>query len=318
MIRESRRSFTSKIQVHLKILMPYKAVADFEAILAKKAPFMSSSFGRLRDRYGDNWANGLNQTLKAISSGDLEKLEHAINGYVRFALETEKLQRRFAKEGRYLLGSQRDAAKEVFEDSDYMFSTYLPGVLLLNYLWSHEYDHLRYFCDDFLPLIIKSDDRRFCDIGVGAGFYSRIALSDVPDAAGTGYDISNHALAFAHKQMQHFGFSDRWFGENRDVTFDAPETKWPFIMSIQILHLLDDPVALLKGIRKILAVGGKGFISVGVTAAEIDAIYVYNSLDEVKSHIEEAGFTIIKEREDAAYAQRGNAPVPRLATFIVE
>lgn len=298
--------------------MSYKTVGDFEAILAKKAPFMSSSLARLRDRYGDHWENGLNQTLEAVSGGDLEKLEQAVNGYVRFSLETEKLQRRFAKEGRYLLGSQRDAAKEVFDDPDYMFSTYLPGVLLLNYLWSHEYDHLRYFCDDFLSLIIKSDDRRFCDIGVGAGFYSRMALSAAPDVVGTGYDISDHALAFAHKQMQHFGFSDRWFGENRDVTFDVPEAKWPFIMSIQILHLLDDPVALLKGMRKILAPGGKGFISVGVTAAEKDAIYVYNSLDEVKSHIEEAGFTVIKEREDAAYAQRGNAPVPRLATFIVE
>ena len=199
-----------------------------------------------------------------------------------------------------------------------MFSTYLPGVLLLNYLWPHEYDHLCYFCSEFLPLITESDDPRVCDIGVGAGFYSRMALSASDTISGTGYDISNHALAFAEQQMKYFGFSNRWTGENRDITYDVPETKWPFIMSVQILHLLDDPVALLKSMREILIPGGKGFISVGMTAAEIDAIYVYNTLDEVKRHIGEAGFKVVTERENAAYAQRGNDPVPRLATFIVE
>ncbi len=298
--------------------MPYKTVIKFEDIFAKKAPFMASSIGRLRERFGDAWEKGLEQTLDAVSGGDTEKLEQAAVGYIRFSLETEKLQRRFAAEGHYLSKSHCDTAKEVFENPDYMFSTYLPGVLLLNYLWPHEYGHLCYFRDEFMKLIAESSDRRFCDIGVGAGFYSRLALSTTDDVIGTGYDISDHALAFARQQMEHFGFSGRWKGENRDVTFDVPDEKWPFIISVQILHLLDDPVALLKGMRKILAPGGKGFISVAMTAAEIDAIYVYNTMGEVREHLETAGFRVIKERENAAYAQRGNDPVPRLATFIVE
>ena len=84
---------------------------------------MVKSLVTLKERFGEAWEKGLDQTLEAVSGGDIEKLEQAVIGYVRFSLETTKLQQRFVKEGHYLSQSQRDTAKEVFDDSEYMFST---------------------------------------------------------------------------------------------------------------------------------------------------------------------------------------------------
>jgi hypothetical protein len=66
-----------------------------------------------------------------------------------------------------------------------------------------------------------------------------------------------------------------------------------------------------------LAPGGFAFIAAAVTAAERDHIYLYESANEVKSHLEAAGFRVVDEQEDKAYASDGDRPVPGNAAFLV-
>jgi SAM-dependent methyltransferase len=236
---------------------------------------------------------------------------------VRFALDALRLQKRFEKERVYLPKSYDDAARAVYHNREYMETLYLPGILLSHYLWPHHYRQLCYFQREFMPRVRQAGGRRFLDVGVGTGFYSRQALAASPDIRGTAYDISEHSLAYARFQVDAFGFSDRWTGEIRNVITDAPAETWPSIVSVEVLEHLEDPLTYLKAIRTRLEGGGLGFVTAAITAPNEDHIYLYRDHREVAAQIEAAGFSILDFQEDLAYEPKADEPVPRLAAFIV-
>jgi SAM-dependent methyltransferase len=295
----------------------YPHLEKFERILAQVAPYMASAVEKGRDAFGENWERQYEETLGTLFNDDEARLIAAARGYVRFALDALRLQKRFEIERVYLPKTYDEAARAVYHNKEYMDTLYLPGILLSHYLWPHHYRQLCYFHREFMPRALRVGGGRFLDVGVGTGFYSRQTLAAAPEITGTAYDISDHSLAYARAHVAAFGFAARWRGEIRNLITDPPTETWPCIVSVEVLEHLDDPLAYLKAARGRLAEGGLGFITAAITAPNEDHIYLYNDYREVAAQLEAAGFSIQDFQEDLAYEPKADEPVPRLAAFIV-
>jgi SAM-dependent methyltransferase len=294
-----------------------KDIGRFEQVLNSKAPFMVPSYLRQKSLFGDHWAAEFDQLIGAFAGSTDERLEKAIEGYVNFAVDGMRLQRKYEKSGRYEPKSYEEAGHQVYHNRDYMFGLYLPGILLSHYLWPHHYRQLQFFNRVIAPSIRDHPNPTFCDIGPGTGFYSRRFLETNERAEGWAFDISQSSLDYSKMQTDAFGVGARYHLENRNVISDPTTRQWPFLMSVEVLEHLEDPLSFLRAIRGMLEVGGRGFITAAVTAANEDHIYLYSSGDEVGTQMEEAGFTILDRQYDRAYDPKGEEPVPINAAFLV-
>jgi 2-polyprenyl-3-methyl-5-hydroxy-6-metoxy-1,4-benzoquinol methylase len=293
------------------------ALARFAATMNAIAPFMLPSFRRQRNEFGPAWAHQFAETVRLFAGRTDAELHAAVKGYVNFALDGMRLQKAFEKARRYAAKSYQDTSSAVYHNPDYMFSMYLPGILLSHYLWPHHYRQLLFFQRDFLPRFLAAPKKEFCDIGPGTGFYTRQLLVASPDAIGTAFDISASALEYCMRQVAAFGVAARWRQECRDIVANPSDRDWPFLVCIEVLEHLEDPLSFLKALRRMLARDGCGLISAAVTAPNEDHIYLYNSAAEVAAQIESAGFRIEAMREDCAYKPKSDEPVPINAAFVV-
>lgn len=293
------------------------AVARLESAMARIAPFMVPSLKRQQRDFGETWIERFGETIARLIGPTDAALESAVTGYVNFALDGMRLQKRFEKTRRYEAKSYADAATAVYHNPEYMFDLYLPGILLSHYLWPHHYRQLMFFEAAFRPRFLAAATLDFCDVGPGTGFYTRQLLCAAADARGTAFDISAPALDYTRRHVSAFAVADRWASEARDIVARPPSRQWPFLVSIEVLEHLEDPLRFLRALLGMLEPGGLGLISAAVTAPNEDHIYLYNSAADVRAQIEEAGFVVLAEQEDRAYAPKANEPVPINAAFIV-
>ena len=295
----------------------FSSVNQFETILQETAPYMASAVEKGRIEFGQTWESRLEESLKKIFKNDPKRLKHAAEGYARFALDSMRLQKRFEKEKIYIPKTFSQAAEEVYNNREYMFDLYLPGIFLSHYLWPHHYRQLCYFVESFVPLVAKYQKPEYCEVGVGTGFYSRMMLDSNEFIQGNVFDISPHSLDFAKNHVAAFGFGNRWSYEHRNILENPPDKKWPVLISVEVLEHLEDPLKFLKALRKILASEGTAFITAAITAPNEDHIYLYNNYQEIIDQLEEAGFSIFDFKEEIAYEPKHDEPVPRIASFIV-
>ncbi len=210
-----------------------------------------------------------------------------------------------------------EATKEVYLDEEYMLSEYLPGLLVSHFLWPHHCWHSRFFDSAFVSQMGLCPEPRFVEVGVGTGLYSRRVLQQIASARGTGVDISPASKAFTERHVRGFGFHDRYRAELRDiVTQPLPPIDW--MICIEVLEHLEDPLRFLRTLRGMLAPGGHAFITAALNAAHVDHIYLYESTDQVIAHLEAAGFVLEQGFVGAAYPRTTpDTPVPAIAAFVV-
>lgn len=92
----------------------------------------------------------------------------------------------------------------------------------------------------------------------------------------------------------------------------------PWLVCVEVLEHLEQPVEFLKALRAGLAPGGKAFITAALNAAHTDHIYLYRNGEEVWEHLNAAGFTLEQSLLAAAYAPPAkDVPVPLAAAFVV-
>jgi SAM-dependent methyltransferase len=228
-----------------------------------------------------------------------------------------RLQRRFERDLKYAPKTYAQASAEVYSNADYMQQAYLPGLLLSHYLWPHHFRQKLFFETAFVSFVRRAEIRNFCEVAVGTGTYSRILLQSHPEVRGVGFDVSDSALAASLSQATAFGVADRYRAERRDVVAH-PHEAVSALVCVELLEHLENPVALLSSLRRMLAPGGKAFVTAALNAANADHIYLYHNPQEVAVHLQQAGFAIEQGFFANAYAPPvKDAPVPAVAAFVV-
>lgn len=287
-----------------------------ESAFRSASPLFRDVVSRLRRDLGADWAQGADETIRRLFPTE-EDLIAAVKGYSRFALNILRLQARFEKTRAYQAKPYDQVCRDVYANGEFMRTQYLPGLLLSHELWPHHVRQRRFFESAFLSEMGRGGARTFYDVGIGTGFYSRLALVGLPAAVGVGYEISEESKAFSERQATAFGVGERLHVEIRNVVETPPEPiGW--LLCVEVLEHLEDPVAFLRGLRSILAPGGKAFVTTALNAPHDDHIFLYRTAAEVCDQFLEVGFEIEGYFCSPAGkpAFRG-APVPEVAAFVV-
>lgn len=295
-------------------------VAKLDATLRARHRFASGLVSRALDEFGAPWADEFDALLAALFPED-GALEAAVAGYATFAMQSMRLQAAFEREGRYKPKTHAEASAEVYDNERHMLDAYLPGLLLSHYLWPHHYRQLQFFEAAFVARMrvaaAAGQPVDFVEVGVGTGLYSATLLAALP-ARGLGLDLSPWSKAFCLRQLAARGLADRYDVELRDIIARPLERPPAWLVCVEVLEHLDEPVAFLRALRASMAPGGRAFVTAAVNAAHADHIYLYRSGADVLAHLREAGFW--PEQAFAATAYRPTlpgAPVPEAVAFVV-
>jgi SAM-dependent methyltransferase len=286
-----------------------------EARFRAASPVFREAVARPRAALGDEWADEFDETIERLLPSD-DDIALAVDGYSRFALDVLRLQARFDQTGVYDSRAYADVARDVYANGEYMRTCYLPGLLLSQYLWPHHYRQARFFERAFLEDMRRAAADRFYDVGVGTGFYSRLALVGAP-VSGVGFDISPSSREYAEHHAGAFGAADRYRVELRDVVRD-PADPVDWLVSVEVLEHLEDPLEFIRALRGLVRPAGKAFIATALNAPNADHIYHYRTADDVIRQLRQGGFSI--EQYFCALAgkpSRSDLPVAEVAAFIV-
>jgi SAM-dependent methyltransferase len=279
--------------------------------------FAADSVDRGAALFGEAWATEFEQVVSALFPST-QTIATAVKGYATFAMQSMRLQAVFEREHQYKTKSHEQASSEVYFNEKHMMQEYLPGLLLSHFLWPHHYRQLQFFNSAFVQAMRVAGATSFVEVGVGTGLYSGLLLRKLLSTKGLGIDISPSSKSFTEAQMLALGVGSRYTVELRDVTLIPIEPKADWVVCVEVLEHLDDPVAFLHGLRRSMAPGAHAFITAALNAAHADHIYLYRNANEVLAHLVEAGFTLEQSFVGAAYKPLSpSVPVPEAAAFIV-
>jgi len=298
-------------------LKNYPSLAFLNTTLRLKHRFAAESVERGLKIFGHAWAAEFEEVVSALFPNP-DTLAAAVKGYATFALQSMRLQAVFERELQYKAKTHEQAASEVYFNEQHMMQEYLPGLLLSHFLWPHHYRQLQFFESAFVQAMQVANATSFMEVGIGTGLYSSMLLRKIPQIEGIGLDISPSSKAFTEAQIKALKAEDRYHVELRDVTATPMDIKADWLVCVEVLEHLDDPVAFLRGLRRNMASGARAFITAALNAAHADHIYLYRNSNEVLTQLMEAGFTLEQSFVGAAYKPSSpGMPVPEAAAFIV-
>ena len=299
------------------ITKKYPSKALIDETLRANHRFASDSVNRCLELFGEPWAMEFEQVIGRLFP-NTEMLSAAAKGYARFAIQSMRLQAEFERVLKYRAKTHEQASNEVYFCEHHMMQEYLPGLLLSHFLWPHHYRQLQFFEGAFIQAMRVSGATSFIEVGIGTGLYSSLLLRKLPKIKGVGIDISPSSKDFTEAQMRVLNVANRYQIELRDVATRPMETKATWLVCVEVLEHLDDPVAFLRGLRRSMGTGARAFITAALNAAHADHIYLYRDSKEVLTQIVEAGFTLEQSFVATAYKPRSpGVPVPEVAAFIV-
>lgn len=303
---------TSKVETQ-----KYPSLALMSTVLREKHSFAAGSIDRCITLFGETWATEFEEVIGTFFPNP-ETLVPAIKGYATFTIQSMRLQAVFDRELKYKVKTHEQAASEVYFNEQHMMQEYLPGLLLSHFLWPHHYRQLQFFENAFIQAMRVAGATSFMEVGIGTGLYSSLLLRKLPKVTGIGLDISPSAKTFTEARVRSLNLADRYHVELRDVTNTPMDPRADWLVCVEVLEHLDEPVDFLRGLRRNMASGGRAFITAAMNAAHADHIYLYRNASEVLSHLTEAGFTLEQSFVGAAYKPASpSLPVPEVAAFIV-
>lgn len=292
-------------------------VGRLVGLFEKLARFARPSVERAAAEFGASWEADFDAMLGRFYRDD-DALMHAIKGYSGFVMDSMRRQKRFELELRYPAKTYAEAAVEVYHNDEYMRRQYLPGLLLSHYLWPHHYQQIQYFQQFFLAWLKREQVSEFAEVGVGTGIYSRMTLQGLPEIKGIGFDISAMSLQFTQAHIASFGLSDRYMGCQQNV-LEVPGSKcYRAVICVEVLEHLEDPVALLRGLKSLCVPDGKLFVTAALNAADADHIYLYRQPQDVLAQVDEAGLHLEHFFYANAYAPtKPGLPVPGALAMVL-
>jgi SAM-dependent methyltransferase len=220
-------------------------------------------------------------------------LREMVDAFVQFSTDVNLSQARYEASGHYENSSFADCYQELYSSRELM-DAYLWGVYLTNFLWAHHAEICLFFADRFLARLPA--DAALVELAPGHGGWGAWALHRLPGARLQAFDISPSSIAIASTVAQAAGVAGRARYTERNALepdADLVETAEGCICSFLAEHL-EQPQQLFDAVARVLKPGGLAFVTVALTAAQIDHIYEYRRESEPVAMAEAAGLRTLE------------------------
>ncbi len=227
-----------------------------------------------------------------------------------------KEQMHFDKTGRYSNDDFDEVRRNVYDNPDVMRSYYLEGLMLTHAFWPIHLDIHTFFSTQFVPRIPNAGEG--LEVGFGHGLYLLEILTERPAAVTHSFDISPFSCEYATRLLRAGGLSEDRFtlsiSDVRDsLPVDSGSQRWAVFA--EVLEHIPNPKEALKELARVLIPGAPLFATTVLFSNAIDHITQFESSDQVRQMLNEAGFQVEEERVLAVadYVERAKDPTVDLA-----
>ena len=217
-------------------------------------------------------------------------LDFSVDCYLRMLEDMLDERYKFIRTGNYSNTSFDEVEKQIYDNPEIM-DYHMHGLVLAQFLWFDQYERLLFFIENIKKYIPSAG--KYLEIGGGHGLYIFEALNILPDMKQFDLvDISKSSLALAKGIINDDNI--QFYLAN---IFDFKEDeKYDFINMGEVLEHVEQPLNLLKKAGDLLNKEGVLFITTPINAPMIDHIYLFNNKEEIRTLINQAGFTILLEK----------------------
>lgn len=243
-----------------------------------------------------NFSLGENLCKKAflMSGQNWDLYYDRVDSLIRFSYEYLFLQKNLEKSGRYLYSSYEEVEKNAYQnDASLTGPQYIWGMYFSLFFWPGRNKIYKFFHNDFVKN--KAVAGMVLEAPIGAGTFMADFLTSNSGWTGVGVDISESSIEFTKNYLKLDNVLDRIKIVKENIYKFKYDGLFNKILCGDFLEHVEDPLGILEILYNLLEKDGQVFISVAVWAANIDHIYLYKSVREVRDHIYASNFRIDKE-----------------------
>jgi len=247
------------------------------------------------------------QTRMPVLESILQRLSHIhednptwqaqmVASYIVLSMEFLKLQKQLERSGAYVYSSEQEVFEQVYNSEHVFGGYYLEGLLLSQGLWPNHFKLNEAFKQYFLPHVFAHS--QVLEVGVGTGLHQWWLLQHCPTVDYWGLDLSTFAIAFSR------AFSGIDACERATAQFDQKsisqglpyaDNTFDHVVMGEVLEHLDDPLGALKALYAVLKPQGYFYMTTVIFTANIDHIYLFHEVQEVRDMCLKAGWVIAME-----------------------
>ena len=213
------------------------------------------------------------------------------DGYIHFLMDVNRSQVEYERRGNYLNKSYSDVFNRVYNNPEFM-EFYHWGVFVSTFAWEHHIKIYDLYRNSFLPYL-NPEGGHLLDLGSGSGIWSFLTTYFSPQWISQGIDISEKSVELSTKMALSSGLNTKVTFKTYDALKYKGNKKYNAAISCFLMEHLEKPQLLLQNMASNLETKGYAFITVALTAAEIDHISEFHRESEIVLMAEEAGFRVI-------------------------
>lgn len=113
---------------------------------------------------------------------------------------------------------------------------------------------------DIHARLLADEPARVADIGMGLGWSSIALAKGYPNIHVDGFDLDEFSVQAANANAEAEGLSDRVRFHVRDAGDADLAGKYDFVMAIECIHDMSDPVSALRAMRRLVGPGGTALV----------------------------------------------------------
>ena len=262
--------------------------------LQNKAFFFKNSLPKLlsSNKYNFQRAENCCEIALKLSSGNWDEYFKKVDILIDLSFDFLKLQLQLEKNGRYSFSTLEEVEKNVYHDSD--GPNYLWGLYFSEFFWEVHINLVDFFIDEFASKNQKTGN--ILEVPVGSGFFLSQFLTKNPEWKGVGIDFAESATNLSSAILHENNIPEKSYQIiKEDFLNFQTNKKFDKIICGEFLEHVESPLTILKKLNNLLNHNGEVFVTAAIWSGGVDHIFLYTNAQEVRNHIEEADFQIVKE-----------------------
>ncbi len=194
------------------------------------------------------------------------------------------------KKGTYRAIKENIDNKELYKSSKKM-KAYLLGLMLTQILWPSHYRIL-----SFYRTKLKFEKGiKFLEVGSGHGLLTKYLLKNNFQNEGTICDISKQSLDLTKSTIQKKTNLKKIKFVNKDFFYLNSDSKFDLIIMGEVIEHVRNPKKFLLKAKSMLSKNGKIFLSTCANCAQVDHLYHFGCISEIKKLIRMCSLKIISD-----------------------